>query len=179
MKLTKAYIPGEVYPTNHGSLVIKSNSERMNFRWVRFINTGFEREARIDHIKNGKVGDVYHPTVHGVGYLGEGKYKCKVKVKGLWKPYRPYSIWAAMIQRCYQDGIGVKGYEHCSVDPEWHCFQTFAHDIQFLEGFDKWLNEEDNYQLDKDKFDTLKEGIYSFSNCSFVHHKDNQGFKSL
>lgn len=174
MKSTRAYRPGEIYSTNHGSLVIKSNSERMNFRWVKFIATGFEREARIDHIKNGKVADVLHPTIYGVGYLGEGIHKAKVRFHTGWRTNRAYGIWSVMLQRCYSNIDPA--YADATVHEDWHNFQTFANDLSELEGFEDWVNPAKEYQLDKDKYGKGTK-VYSAATCCFLSHRDNQLLK--
>lgn len=171
MKVTRAYRPGEIYPANHGSLVIKSNSERMNFRWVKFLATGFEREARIDHIKNGAVADVYHPTVLGVGYLGEGIHRAKYKTLAGWRPNRAYGLWAVMLQRCYSGSDPA--YKDATVHPDWHNFQTFASDLAKLEGFEDWCNPVNEFQLDKDKKGKGTK-VYGLATCCFLSHQDNQ-----
>lgn len=175
MKVTKAYRPGENYFTNHGSLVIKSNSDRMNFRWIKFLNTGFEREARVDHIKNGKVADPFHITVCGVGYLGEGVHKTKVQLhNGKWAPYKVYTLWAAMLTRYYKSNDPA--YKDATVHPDWHNYQTFANDLPLLVGFAEWCKLDSDYQLDKDKLGNGSK-IYSKTTCCLIPHLENQKLK--
>lgn len=177
MKITKAYRPGEIYSTNHGSLVIKSNSERMNFRWVRFIATGFEREARVDHIKNGKVSDAFHPTVCGVGYLGDGEHKVKrITPLGVKRPNRVYGLWSAMLQRRYVKLAHNPTYHTATVHSDWHNFQNFANDFVNLEGYEDWCKPVNDFQLDKDKRGDGSK-IYSFATCCLISHHENQMLK--
>lgn len=177
MKATRAYRPGETYPTNHGSLVIQSNSERMNFRWVRFIATGFVREARIDHIKSGKVSDVYHPTVLGIGYMGEGQHKAKFKApSGIWYANRVYGLWSAMLQRCYRNPCSKHTYHEAEVHSDWHNFQTFAEDFPKLEGYAGWCLNGSDHQLDKDKYGKGSK-LYSLATCCLIPHLENQLLK--
>lgn len=166
-----------MYSTNNGSLVIKSNSERMNFRWVKFIHTGFEREARVDHIKSGKVGDPFHATVHGVGFLGDGPHKTKRKTtSGKWRPNKVYGLWVAMLQRCYANPVVGNTYNNATVHHNWHNFQTFAKDFELLDGYTDWCNPDNDYQLDKDKYG---EGgkLYSKETCCLIPHQENQMLK--
>ena len=53
--------------------------------------------TRYGDFKKGRVKNPYDKTVHGVGYLGEGKYKSSENGKLT----KVYIIWVSMIQRCY------------------------------------------------------------------------------
>lgn len=97
--------------------------------------------------------------VHGVGYNSGGKHKIRENNKKT----ELYSLWAAMIQRCYSDKFQSRHptYIGCTVCEEWLDFQNFA----------EWYTSHRfygmGYHLDKD---LLIEGnkIYSAETCTLV-----------
>lgn len=102
-------------------------------------------------------------TLCGVGYIGNGKYKSKIK--GVKTPQ--YIAWHSMINRCYNEKSLARKpyYSGCEVCEEWHNFQVFA------EWFDR-TRPEGKFELDKD----IKSGkckIYSPETCSWVTRKEN------
>ena len=119
--------------------------------------------------KKGEVKNPYHPSVYGVGYYGQGKYKSRENNRKT----KIYGYWVNMFQRCYDPYFLDKHptYRDCIVCNEWHCFQNFA----------KWY--EDNYYayneekmcLDKD---ILIKGnkVYSPETCIFVPERINSLF---
>lgn len=118
-------------------------------------------KVRYDNFKNGQIKCPYERRYHGVGYLGEGKYKISENSKLT----KVYDTWHHMLQRCYDEKYQKRqpSYKACTVCDEWHNFQNFA----------KWY--EDNYyeiegeimHLDKDIL--IKHNkIYSPDTCIFV-----------
>lgn len=101
--------------------------------------------------------DLYTPSVHGVGYMGEGKYKSTSKA---------YKTWKHMLTRCYDPKYHATRptYKGCSVCTEWHNFQVFA----------KWFEDNyiEGYHLDKDSI-TKGNKEYSPSNCVFLSQAEN------
>lgn len=81
-------------------------------------------------IKNNNV-----PNVNGKGYLGYGKYKCRINGKIT----EQYAIWSSMILRnyCPQYLERQHTYVNCDVCEEWLNFQNFG------KWYDenKWTNE--------------------------------------
>lgn len=81
---------------------------------------------------------------------------------------KPYSIWRAMLQRCYCAKTQLKQptYQGCTVDERWHDYQDFA----------EWFESNEysglGYDLDKD---LLVHGnkIYSPDTCVFVPRELN------
>ncbi|APC46057.1 HNH endonuclease [Vibrio phage vB_VspP_pVa5] len=102
-------------------------------------------------------------TVCGIGYNSGGEYPSRADNK----PVRCYSIWKAMLRRCYVDTCkdyvryGAKGVIVCD---EWHDYQAFAAwaDQHYVEG----------YHLDKD-LKVKGNMVYGPSGCSFVPALDN------
>lgn len=156
---------GAKFLTNScGYLIVTDylNSENVT---VEFLTTGTSRKASTYHIREGKVNDPYHPSAHGIGYMGEGKYHGSVNNRET----PAYSAWYSMLTRCYSRTFQQKypTYIGCSVDPTWHNFQNFA---EWYEN--NYPNDGKRYQLDKD---ILIKGnkIYSPSTCKFVTNQEN------
>lgn len=108
-------------------------------------------------IRNGETKDKLSPSVHGIGFLGVGKYKPTINSVIT----KAYTVWSNMLKRCYHTKYHTKKptYIGCSVCPEWHNFQRFS------SWFD--LNYRDGLHLDKD---LLVQGnkVYGPDFCIFV-----------
>lgn len=93
-------------------------------------------------IRRGIIRNPYHPTVFGVGYLGEGDAVITINDKR--SP--EYAMWQDMLRRCYDPKYQErnKTYVGCTVHPDWLNFQVFV----------KWLVNNEyyglGYELDKD-----------------------------
>jgi hypothetical protein len=130
---------------------------------VRFSNGVILYNIRYRNIIS--IENPYHPTLCGVGYLGEGKYSSRLN--GIKTNY--YSAWASMIGRSYDEKTQKihPTYIGCSVDERWHNFQNYA----------KWYEENlrDGFEVDKD---ILFKGnkIYSPKTCCFVPTEINNLF---
>ena len=131
---------------------------------IRFLDDfGYELTTAVSTLRNINFKNPYYASVHGVGYLGKGAHRAKLKGKDT----TVYQRWAGMIARCYASGPGYyETYIGCTVVPEWHNFQNFAewHSKQpFIEGM----------QIDKD---ILKKNnrTYSLENCRLVPTEINK-----
>ena len=124
---------------------------------VEFIETGYVTNIGGVSIRRGSVKDRLYPSVHGVGFIGEGKYKPSIDRKHT----KAYACWESMLRRCYSKKFQEKRltYKGCSVCEEWHNFQVFA---EYYKG-----NYKEGSQLDKD---LLLKGnkVYSQDTCVFV-----------
>ncbi len=128
---------------------------------IEFILTGYKLITTSSNIRKGEAKDKLHPSVCGVGFLGDGSYKRKERCK-------MYQIWASMIQRCYSHEAKKNrpAYITCSVCEEWHNFQNFA----------KWLevNYIEGLHIDKDIHQrSVENKIYSPETCKFVSVAEN------
>lgn len=106
-------------------------------------------------ILEGFVKNHYKPSLHGVGYIGVGKFSAKSNSP-------QHNVWSKMIARCYDKTVrefNRYGGRGVYVHKDWHNFQIF-HDW-----FDK--NYVEGYQLDKDlkNPDNL---VYSPDTCIFI-----------
>ncbi len=135
---------------------------------ARFVNTGFTVTTSLSNLLRGFVKDRLHPTVYGVGVLGNEKCMengCYTK---------EYNLWQSMLQRCYCP-LYLKErptYKDCSV----------SDDFKYLETFKKWCHSQFNYnEVDDDGIrfvldkDILVKGnnIYSKDTCCFVPREVN------
>ena len=129
---------------------------------IRFLGTGYRASYQRSKAKRGAVRDPFMPMVFGVGYTGKGIHKSTVGGKSS----REYTIWRAMLERCYSARKVMQSptYSSCKVCIEWHNFQNFA-------GWYK-NNIFNGGQIDKD---ILVSGnkIYSPSTCLIVSAKEN------
>ncbi len=118
------------------------------------------KNRKYDDIKNGKIKNPFHPTIHGIGYYGLGKYTAN---------YKSYEVWRGILNRAYNQKYSEKinTYKDVTVCEEWHNFQNFA----------KWFEENykphmEGWHLDKD---ILVRGnkTYSPETCCFVPQEIN------
>ena len=153
---------GDVFKTNTtGDCKVVSylNSDNVT---VEFINTGFITNVKGDNLIRGKVKDYLHPSVYGVGILGQrfNKFTCDREV---------YTIWRNMLKRCYST-IQHKSqptYTDCSVSESFKNFEVFEKWCKVQTGF-----KQQGFQLDKD---ILIKGnnVYSEDTCCFVPKEVN------
>lgn len=139
---------------NYGNFKIIEYLDKNRVK-IRSETTGYERWTSTECINKGQVRDPYFPRVQGVGFEGEGKYAPS-------KNKREYSVWTAMLRRCYKGDISHPTYKEVTVCKRWHNFQNFCKDIRRMPFYKK-----ENYYLDKD---LIKWGnkIYDPKYCSFV-----------
>lgn len=127
------------------------------------------RNRRYDKFKNGNIKCPYEKRYYGIGYLGEGKYKCKENGNNT----KVYSTWYSMLQRSYDGKYHGKypTYIDCKVCEEWHNFQNFG------EWFDNNYYEVKGERMCLDK-DIICKGnkVYSPKTCIFVPERINTLF---
>lgn len=125
---------------------------------IQFINSGFIKEYRSDVIKDLRVKNPYGKTVYGVGYFGEPeKHSMKNKIQ---------KTWFHMMGRCYNTkDSSFETYKDVNVCYRWHNFANFLNDFSKLDGYENWINDSTNYQLDKDHYGSK---IYSPENCIII-----------
>lgn len=125
-------------------------------------------------IRTGSFKNPNYPSVHGVGYIGQGNYKSSVK--GL--PSRAYRKWEAMISRCYNtNDVRYTSYGEVGVyvEESWKNFQNFA-EWYYLQDSPK----DRDFELDKDIKGTFG-GVnyYSESTCFLIPKTANILFSSI
>lgn len=160
---------GDVFQTNNCGRVVVMEYHDKSHVIVKFENTGYVKRTHAKSLKDGQVKNPYHPSVYGVGYLGEG---VKTRIDGVVSRF--YVLWKGMLARCYSQIFQntKPSYIGCTVCDRWHNYQNFYQDIQSLPCYEIWLDPVNNYQLDKDiKFPGNK--IYSPESCMFVPESVN------
>ena len=131
-------------------------------------NHYIKKHNTYSNFKNGEVKNPYDKTVYGIGCIGDGEYMAKVNNHN----GHEYTIWAAMLNRCYRHKKMFPAYfGKCMVCDEWLNFQTFA----------KWYHDHEykvNGRLHLDK-DILFPGcnIYSPKTCILVPQRINELFR--
>lgn len=130
-KIQKPFNIGEIYPTNNcGNIEVLEYTTKTDCK-IKFINTGTVLTVKTNNLRSGTVRDPYHPWIHGVGYIGVGKYLThngRTKSGG-YCCTRAYSTWRGMLDRCYGTMSLEKTnkcYTGVTVCEEWHNFQNFA-----------------------------------------------------
>ena len=132
---------------------------------IQFLKTGFKTVAQLGHIRNGKVKDLYSPSVCSVGIIGT-KYPPSINGRNT----KEYVLWADMLRRCYSDDFKKKKptYESCEVSDNFKSYDYFY----------EWCNEQigfgvDGFELDKD---LLNKGnkVYSEDRCVFIPQEINK-----
>lgn len=154
---------GETFTTNEGSSCVVVRYESAKKVTVKFLDShGAEIVTSASSLRDGRVKNPFHPSVYGVGYIGQGDHKSFGS--------REYVKWVDMLRRCYCSEFQEKNpaYVGCTVNTEWHNFQVFA----------KWIISQKNwgksgFDLDKD---VLSHGIsqYGPSTCALIPAKLNR-----
>ena len=92
---------------------INKNTFGTEMKIIKYINNRdviveFQDEYKItkhvqyDKFIKGIVSNPYDKTVYGIGYLGEGEYKCGAKNSKI------YNVWCNMLTRCYNEKLWEK-----------------------------------------------------------------------
>jgi hypothetical protein len=142
---------------------VKKGGGSVRVAEIRFTESGYIRTCAIKHLKDGAVKDLYHPSIGGVGYVGEGSYKTRDE------DVVCYQTWLDMIKRCYAPKTkqAKRDYEDVYVCEDWHNYQSFA----------KWFYKYhvEGFRLDKDLQDLTKR-CYSPETCTFLPVELNSFF---
>ena len=135
---------GQTFDTLHcGKAMVCEYTNSKKIRVV-FISTGhtlITTKRSLLSSSRPRLRDPLAKSVFGVGCIGKGRHRAH---KGP-VDTKPFSIWRAMLRRCYYKPESKPWREGCTVVEEWHNFQTFA---QWYE--DNHPNGGEHYQLDKD-----------------------------
>lgn len=120
--------------------------------------SGFRREVVRGTFRNGRIRDLYFPSVLGIGVIGD-KYKAHIGGKIT----SEYMHWAGMLHRCYSGRANVgKSYTNKTVSEDWFFLTNFGDWCQAQIGFGN-----KGWNLDKDLL--LKGNTeYSADSCVFL-----------
>lgn len=162
---------GETKRNNQGlNMTIIAYQNKRNIT-ILFDDEYVVNKVEYSNFKKGTIKNPYHPSVYGIGYIGEGKYKTG-KTGNMTIQYK---TWICMLQRCYSEKSWIKHptYKGCIVYESWLNFQNFC------VWFDENYYEIDNEKMHLDK-DILIKGnkIYSPETCVFVPQRINCLFSS-
>lgn len=156
----------------NGMKILKYNSARDVI--IQF-DSGYVVSRKYEVFLSGNIKDMYHRSVYGVGYIGEGKYDTLDKTNSSRRHTRAYVTWTSMLQRCYHEKHlnDNPSYIGCTVCTQWQCFQNFA------EWFYDNYYEVEGHKMHLDK-DILYDGnkIYSPETCIFAPAVINIAFKN-
>ncbi len=163
---------GEIFTSNgYGRAVVIKDIDNKN-KLIRFLGTGYETTVTLSNLRRGSFKDKLFKKVADKGYIGEGPHSSGSP---------GYSIWLAMLKRCYKeskDGSNKtylsKGVTVCN---DWLNFQIFS----------EWFNcyvEEYNLNtplvgFDLDKDITGSGLLYSPQYCNLVPEKVNNFYKDV
>lgn len=134
---------------------------------VRFEKTGTEITTTMRVLRRSeqpRLRDPLAPTVFGVGRIGAGPYPAH---DGTGADTHAFSIWRAMLRRCYYEPERRPWREGQTVAPEWHDFQNFA---EWFEA--NYPQDGKPYQLDKD-LRISNNKVYGPEACGFVTQAEN------
>jgi hypothetical protein len=162
---------GETFVNQMGSaFFIKEYNSRIDVV-VKFCDEhGAEVHTSYQACQNGKVKNPYDKTVYNVACIGEiGDFK--TYVNGV--PNREYNLWKHMINRCYSGNYPT--YANVTVCERWLVFANFLEDLPFIENYEWWLENENQYiALDKDlKQIGVENKVYSLETVKFVSASEN------
>lgn len=111
------------------------------------------------HIRENNVRDPLFPSVHGKGFIGEGKFSSKNR--------NMYKTWGHMMERCYSPKYHEKfpTYKECTVHPDWWNFQVFAQ--WYIDNKPEVTLPEGRWELDKD-LSSRGNKEYSEDTCTWL-----------
>lgn len=137
---------------------------------VKFLDEhGYETNTTYSNFTIGKISNPYDRRIHGMGYLGEGKYYTdKTELE-----FKTYCAWRKMLERCYSERFRHLNlaYVGCTVVDEWHNYQNFA------EWYISNYNEVGTERMHIDKDILVKDNtVYSPETCLIVPQRINMIF---
>ena len=145
---------------NYGGGVVIGYENNLNVLF-QFYDPVCIVKCTLTQLTRGQFKNPLLPSVHGVGYLGVGKYSGSDK--------KLYKLWVDMLERayCVKFKEVYPTYKDVVVCEEWYNFQNFAEWCSKQEHFQFKDDKGRCYQLDKD---ILVKGnkIYSPEACCFV-----------
>ena len=162
-------IIGEKFISNEGYefyVIEYKNSCNMTIKFAD--KYGAEKHTKLSNCRNGSVKNPYHPSVYGVGCLGEGNFKTGT---------REYDLWKHMLQRCYSEKYQQRKptYVGTTVCDRWLIYANFLEDLPLIEGYELWLNNPNQgIALDKDtKQQGVEDKVYSLETVRFITRYEN------
>ena len=114
----------------------------------------------------GKSGIVYE---HGINDMPYGWTRKNNKNRRL------YNCWLHMIERVYSEKLHEKypTYIKTTLQLELHYLSYFVEHVNEIKNYELWLNNPNDYALDKDIKSNGKNKEYSIENCMFISNSEN------
>lgn len=125
-KLKEIDMLGKIFSSNnYGDYVVIRFKDYSDLD-IKFLKTGYIKNTSKGEINKGSIKDPYLPSVHGVGYLGEGPYPAKYTRRGKLCNSPAYEVWNSKLKNCYGKSKSNHLYEDVEFCEEWLNFQVFA-----------------------------------------------------
>lgn len=173
---TKLRRVGEVFPSNEGSKFKIIEYKGACDVTIQFLDSHkYTKKVTYTRCKTGQIKNPFHPSVHGIGYLGVMSNGEMPKVSENGKQTREYTTWRNMLKRCYDPQSLERNptYKGCSVWERWHSFNNFLEDMPKIDNYILWLNNP-NQGIALDKDSKVKGNkVYSLETCCFLTHSEN------
>ena len=173
--------PSPIQPNNTISdeyigTIVTSKYDR-NARVLDKRTTGRNSEYLIQYDDTGDTSWVSRPNLRARSFGGKLIHGVAIcDEKGVYQHHykeRIYNLWYNMIDRCYNkknayyEYYGANGVGVCG---RWLRFSLFLTDVEAIPNFYKWLKNDDEYNLDKDYYQSK---WYSPNTCVFISKRDN------
>lgn len=161
---------GEWRLNNQGYLmkIIKYNSFKDIYvefqdKYKAIVNTQYH------HFIDGTVQNPYHPTVYGVGIVGN-KYPSSIENS---RHTKEYEAWRSILCRSFDAKYKIEksSYKDVTCCDEWLLYENFYEWVHSQSNFDKWHNNK-GWNVDKDII-VKNNKIYSPETCCLVPRNVN------
>lgn len=157
---------GQIFTTQHCGDVIVCEYKNAKDITVVFPDTGTTLRTTkrvLTGSARPRLRDPLAKSVFGVGCIGVGSHKAHDGPADT----KAFSIWRAMLRRCYYEPERTAWREGCTVADVWHNFQAFAEWFEH-----NYPGDGGKYQLDKD-LAAPGNKLYSPETCRFITQQEN------
>ena len=166
------YLIGERFQNNrHQWFTIVGYPDDIRRRTIKF-DTGCEYNALISQIKNGKIKNYDEKSYYGIASPG---------MKNATK-HPLFNRWTSMLGRCYNpkfDNYKFYGAKGVTVSDELLNFKNYVDIVSKLPNYDKFLDNPNDWQIDKDKKSNGECLIYSKETISILPSKENLRLENM
>ena len=142
--------------------IIKIDGEKV---WIKYLDDyQYEDCIYFYNIKNKMIHNPYNKNIYGVACIGI--------VPAGYSITKEYLLWNDIIIKCYNtksvqyQNYGAKGIK---VANDWLCFEKFLYDLPSIYGYNNWINDTNNYYLNKDIYYGKICKLYSNRTCIFTN----------
>ena len=143
----------------------KTDTKNSRFVDIQFLKSGNITTIRKDQVGKTKGFDKYERKTYNIGYIGN--YKSNLSKEHINKLM---TKWENMFRRCYSAEY-EDNYKNIFVHQEWHSFETFLNDVNYIPQFHLALEDDfKDWDLDKDYYGS---NCYSKYTCVFLKKQEN------